>query len=154
MCTWGRVMMKSHPSCDSSWNCTDWWPHCSARPTRCSPRKEQDSAQGEASQTVTCQYLGKTNRIKIDIYLYWGSKTHYLDIWWDTTNKEHYILGVKVKQWVSAWSFAFLDELLLVCGALTRDGQEDFSMSSQSVNRGHKDVLCEYKMILTPLCFD
>ena len=65
---------------------------------------------------------------------------YYRDIWWDTTNKEHYILGVNVKQWVCAWSFAFLDELLLVCGALTGDGQEDFSMSAQPSGRNHKEA--------------
>lgn len=66
-------------------------------------------------------------------------KIHYPDIWWDTTNKEHYILGVDVKQGVSAWSLALLNELLLICEALTRDGQEDFSMSSQSANRENRD---------------
>ncbi len=65
-------------------------------------------------------------------------KRHYLEIWRDTTNKEHHILGVEVKQRVSAWSFAFLDELLLVCGALTRDGQKDFSMSAQPASKNTK----------------
>lgn len=62
-------------------------------------------------------------------------KSHYPDIWWDTTNKEHYILWVDVKQWVSAWSLSLLNKLLLVCRALTGDGQEDFSMSAQSASK-------------------
>lgn len=59
----------------------------------------------------------------------------YLHVRWETTDKKDYILRVQVKQGVSAWGFAFLDELLLICGTLTGDGQEDFSMSAQPGSR-------------------
>lgn len=62
-------------------------------------------------------------------------KRGYLHVWWETTNKKDYILRVQVKQRVSAWGFTFLDELLLICGALTGDCQEDLSMSAQPGSR-------------------
>lgn len=75
-------------------------------------------------------------------------KRHHLDIWWDTTNKEHHVPRVDVEQWVGAWGLAFLDEFLLVCGALTGDGQEDFSMSAQPTTKQHKGAWATKVMLL------
>lgn len=60
---------------------------------------------------------------------------HYLDVLWDAPDKEHQISGVDVKQRVSAWSFAFLDELLLISETLAWDGKEDFSMPAQPASK-------------------
>lgn len=55
----------------------------------------------------------------------------HLESWREAAHKEHRVLGVEVKQGVGAWSFTLLDELLLVGGALTGDGQEHLPVSTQ-----------------------
>lgn len=60
---------------------------------------------------------------------------YYRDIWRNTAHKEHNILGINIEQRVCAQSFAFLNKLLLVCGALTRNGEENFPMSAQPRKR-------------------
>lgn len=80
-------------------------------------------------------------------------KRSHLDVWRDSTHKEHRILGVQVKQGVGAWSFAFLDELLLICEALAGDGQEHLSMSTQPARAKKKKVVIKglYARILSEI---
>lgn len=49
----------------------------------------------------------------------------------EAAHEEDRVLGVQVKQGVGARSFALLDELLLIGGALAGDGQEDLPVSTQ-----------------------
>lgn len=83
-------------------------------------RRQLDWKQGKLWSGYTERIFAKRNFLSV-----------YLDVRWDAPDEEHKGLGVDVKQGVGVWSFAFVDKLLLVRGALAGDRQEDFPMSAQ-----------------------
>lgn len=91
----------------------------------------------QKNKNHVCDYstASENLRKKIKKKTFKNNCIYYRDIWRNTTHKEHNILGINIEQRVCAQSFAFLNKLLLVCGALTRNGEENFPMSAQPRKR-------------------
>lgn len=103
-------------------------------------KRSKTQKRRELVNQKTSHFIWEKHWVNDSLVMMDSCERPHPDIRWDATYEEHNVLGVDVEQWVGARSFSFLDELLLICGALAGDGQKDFPMSAQPASRAPRSV--------------